>query len=358
MSESRTSEHGEVPVADPDRRFYAFVVDRALAWTFDAVAAWLICRAFVEPGHVVAGLVVSVGVGVLVGAVLAGVLGLTGTSPGLALTGLRVVRDQTGAPLGLGPALLRQGVLGVAGVPTLGLGAACLAWTALADPSGHRRGWHDRLARSVVVDVRPAPVAEPEPDLGPRHVVNLTAMRLVPAPAGPPAPPPPPLEPPRHAAPTPDPPPAPAEPRRRLGYPLLPQPRAGEQPAGAHAARGVPAEEPAPIAPRWRLRFDTGESFVVEGLVLVGRRPEARNGEDVAHLVPLRSEDMSLSKTHAQLQPAADGALVVTDRGSTNGSFLVRQGVPRGLPPGRGATLVHGDHVRFGDREMTVLREP
>ena len=121
--------------------------------------------------------------------------------------------------------------------------------------------------------------------------------------------------------------------------------RPTEQPTGAHAA------------PRWRLRFDTGESLVVEGLVLIGRRPEGRTGEDVAHLVPLVSEDMSLSKTHAQVQVAADGALVVTDRGSTNGSFLVRQGVPRGLPAGRGATLVDGDHVRLGDREMTVVRE-
>ena len=53
------------------------------------------------------------------------------------------------------------------------------------------------------------------------------------------------------------------------------------------------------------------------------------------HLVELPSADMSLSKTHAQFQIAADGALVVMDRGSTNGSFLVRQGVPRGLPAGR-----------------------
>lgn len=115
---------------------------------------------------------------------------------------------------------------------------------------------------------------------------------------------------------------------------------------GAHAARSP-----------WRVRFDTGESFLVEGLALVGRRPEGRDGEQVRHLVELPSTDMSLSKTHAQFQIAADGALVVMDRGSTNGSFLVRQGVPRGLPAGRAATLVDGDHVRFGDREMTVVRE-
>ncbi len=92
----------------------------------------------------------------------------------------------------------------------------------------------------------------------------------------------------------------------------------------------------------------------MEGLALVGRRPEGRPGEAVRHLVPLRSTDMSVSKTHAQFQVVPDGALVVMDRGSTNGSVLVRHGVARALSPGRPTTLVEGDRVRFGDREMVV----
>jgi pSer/pThr/pTyr-binding forkhead associated (FHA) protein len=52
-----------------------------------------------------------------------------------------------------------------------------------------------------------------------------------------------------------------------------------------------------------------------------------------------------------------DGALVVMDRGSTNGSILIRSGVTMRLTGGRPATLRHGDRVRFGDREMTVARE-
>ena len=107
----------------------------------------------------------------------------------------------------------------------------------------------------------------------------------------------------------------------------------------------------------WRVSFDTGESFVVEGLALVGRRPEARSGEPVQHLVPLRSTDMSLSKTHAQFQVVPDGALVVMDRGSTNGSVVVRRGVSKPLTAGRPATLLDGDTVRFGDRSMKVSRE-
>ena len=114
-----------------------------------------------------------------------------------------------------------------------------------------------------------------------------------------------------------------------------------------------------PVAGRatWRVTFDTGESFVVEGLALVGRRPEARGGEAVRHLVPLRSSDMSLSKTHAQFQVVPDGVLVVMDRGSTNGSVVIRRGVSKELTPGRPATLLDGDTVRFGDRSMKVNRE-
>jgi pSer/pThr/pTyr-binding forkhead associated (FHA) protein len=72
--------------------------------------------------------------------------------------------------------------------------------------------------------------------------------------------------------------------------------------------------------------------------------------------VALPSADRSVSAIHAQVVVAPDGALVVTDRHSTNGTTLVRQGLPRTLTPGRGATLVAGDVVHFGDRTMTVVR--
>jgi uncharacterized RDD family membrane protein YckC len=341
----------------------------------------VVFQLLIEPGDVWAGIAAIVGVVVLVGVVFSVVLGLTGTSPGMGIAAIRVVREGSGTPIGVRDALLRQLILGVAALPTLGLGVATLAWTAVMDAGGRRRGWHDQVAHAVVVDVRPVVEEPPEEDAGPRHVVNLTALRLVPAPApvsvNAPAPArrptsPPPVGPPqtqpepsrRHAAVATAPAPAqasvpvptaapPTPPRQQLGYPLVPEPRPDAEPpasaGGTHAARVAPTQ--------WRVSFDTGESFRVEGLALVGRRPEGRNGEQVRHLVELASSDMSLSKTHAQFQVAADGALVVMDRGSTNGSFLVRQGVPRGLPAGKAATLVDGDHVRFGDREMTVVRE-
>ena len=96
---------------------------------------------------------------------------------------------------------------------------------------------------------------------------------------------------------------------------------------------------------------------MVAGLTLVGRRPEARPGEPVHRLLRIGSQDLSVSKTHAQFQVVPDGALVVMDRGSTNGSVLLRGGVPRSLDAGAPATLRDGDRVRFGDREMRVARE-
>jgi uncharacterized RDD family membrane protein YckC len=296
------------PAADPDRRFYAFVLDRLLAWSVFGLAVWAAYAVLIPRGGVGAGALLVVGTVLVVVAVHVVLLGRSGTSPGKAALGLRVVDAETGGPIGAVPALQRTLILGVATLLTFGLGAATLAWTAVMDPGGKRRGWHDRVAGSVVVDVRPvpeAPAAEEEP---PRQVVNLTAMRLAPPAATPPE--------------------APVVRNRKI-----------------------------PPMGRWRVSFDSGESFVVEGLAVVGRRPEPRPGVEVRHVVPLPSEDMSLSKTHAQFQVAPDGVLVVMDRGSTNGSVLIRGGVPKDLPAGRPTTLLPGDEVAFGDRRMTVDRE-
>ncbi len=351
------------PSAGLDRRFYAFAVDRLAAWPLIGAGVYAAYRLFLADGEVWPGVAVIVGVVALVGLVFAVVLGTMGSSPGKAAMGLRLVSAGEGRLIGVSRALLRTLVVGAAALPTFGLGLASLAWTALMDPRRQRRGWHDHLTHSIVVDIRP--VAEQPVELAdaPRQVVNLTAMRLAPAP------PPPTLTPPRRiptqvAAPGPPP----------QNRPLAPPPtaRPAMPPPGLVPPPGrplaPPADDPdrtvvrgAPPRPAvtavWRLTFDDGQSFVLEGPALVGRRPEGRPGEPVRHLVPLTSSDMSVSKTHAQLQVAPDGALVVMDRGSTNGSVLVRSGVTRELPPGKPTTLLPGDEVRFGDRSMTAVRE-
>lgn len=378
-TEELTTEH---LVAGPDRRFYAFVLDRLLAWGLYAGAAWAAYSYLIEPGQPWGGVAVIAGTVLLVGVLAALTVGLWGVTPGKAVVGLRVLSAEDARPIGLKLALLRTLVLGVAILPTVGFGAAALAWTAMMDPTGWRRGWHDLRARSVVVDIRPVPAVDDPEVEAPRQVVNLTAMRLVPASPTPPrripsrgprpaAPPPGPESEPPAAAPT-------VTPRQGLGWPLVgeapdasaPGPPSGPPPTvlgprptappsaplQSERTRPRPAEDPA--LARWQVSFDTGEQFEVRGLTLVGRRPEARAGEPVKRLVTLPSDDMSLSKTHAQFQVVPDGALVVMDRGSTNGSILVRAGVSKRLTGGKPATLRDGDRVRFGDREMSVVRLP
>ena len=87
-------------------------------------------------------------------------LGIWGVSAGKALLGLRVLSLDDGRPVGLPRALLRTVLLGLATLPTFGFGLAALAWTAITDPGGSRRGWHDLQQRSLVVDVRPPPRVE------------------------------------------------------------------------------------------------------------------------------------------------------------------------------------------------------
>ncbi|WP_084254923.1 RDD family protein [Nocardioides sp. J54] len=393
------------PPAVLDRRFSAFVLDRVVTWSLAGAggyAVWALLDTTVTTA-----LLAVVACDVLLGVVLAVLVGTTGLTPGKAAVGLRVVRRSTGRPIGVPAALGRYAVLGLATLPTLGIGLATLAWTAAADPGHRRRGLHDRIGDAVVVDVRPVPDVVEEDDPGPaQQIVNLTALRLMPDPPSQhpaPAPPvvatrsgtvptPPPAWPPSvpSAAPAPAPPappappvrsPQPEEPPTREVPVLVPAmaatatvpPRVAPPPAPAPAPVPLAPIEPAgeqtrvrpdpadtttqPATARWRVAFDTGESFVVEGLALVGRRPEPRSGEQVRHVVPLRSADMSLSKTHAQFQVAPDGALVVMDRGSTNGSYVVRRGLSKALSAGRPSTLLAGDEVRFGDRTMTVERE-
>jgi hypothetical protein len=308
----------DVRAGDPDRRFYAFAVDRLIAWGIDVTVAVVATRSLVSHGHPVVGSLVIMAVVPLVGLVFAVLLGTTGTTPGCSLLGLRLVHSVTGEPIGVGRAILRTFVLALATLP-FGFGLAALAWTALVDATGLRRGWHDHLVSSILVDVRPVPVVEEGRDPGAGQVVNLTALRLAPS--------------------------------RRAQVPVARTPV--RRPVRARPAVAVARS---PVA--WELAFDSGQRVVVDTLVLIGHRPEAGPGEQGALLVALPSADGSVARTHAQVVVAADGALVVTDRGSTLGSTLVRRGLPRPLTPGRPTTLLEGDSVTLGDRTLTVHRLP
>ncbi len=336
--------------ADLERRLHAYALDRVAGWGLPlGVAAALVARGAATWLVVLTPLLLGA-VLVVLGATL---LSTRGATPGMALLGLRV--ETPGGALTLPDAVRRQAVLALAGLPTFGLGLATLAWTAAADVSGRRRGWHDELVGTVVVDARPVPEVVVGPER-PQPIVNLTAMRLVPPEPTPASVPPDVPVSPTPAAPFPatgEPTPAPT--------PEFPAPAPGRRraaaPAATRAPEPVPPRRAARPETRWLATADTGETVLVRGLTLLGRGPQPREGESVADLVALSSTDMSVSKTHAQLQLSDDGSLVVMDRGSTNGSVLIRQGVPRHLSPGRPVTLLDGDVLRLGDRVLEISGE-
>ena len=349
--------------ADLERRLHAYALDRVLGWGLPVGLAWLLVASDQAAWFVLSAPLALAVVLVAGGAAL---LAARGATPGMAALGLRV--EPVDGALSFAAAVRRQAVLALAGLPTFGLGLATLAWTAAADRSGRRRGWHDEVAGTQVVDVRPVAAPETAPER-PQPIVNLTAMRLVPPEPAPATP--------RPATGTPDgqsgapvrpeapeAPQAPARPdgpapgRRRADVPpatrgpaIPPAIPPAIRPATPPTAAPPP---PAVATPRWRATADTGERVVVRGVTLLGRGPQARPGEQVADLVALASPDMSVSKTHAQLSLGEDGSLVVMDRGSTNGSVLIRQGVPRHLSPGRPVTLLEGDVLRLGDRVLEI----
>lgn len=166
---------------------------------------------------------------------------------------------------------------------------------------------------------------------------------------------------------------------------FAPQPVAPEPPASAAAsaqaappasapvvapASAPPASAPAvptssePVPPaqdhpassvRAVVVLDTGERVDVRGATLFGRAPAPVAGEGAVQLIQVADDTRSVSKTHLAILPARRGVIVL-DRGSTNGSSLVRGGVETPLPAGEPAALQAGDLVRFGDRTMTVER--
>lgn len=216
-------------------------------------------------------------------------------------------------------------------------------WYADATPAAG----NPALATPALPDPTRATPALPDPArANPAVATPAVALPAVAAPAVAPPPGTDPAGPARTAA---GPPLSPSAPEVRAAAPTVAG-AAADAPATPPAGSGG---TPAPLR-RVRLVFDTGEAFPVVGRGLVGRHPSAAS-RDVRHVVQVSDPARSVSKTHLEFG-VEDGRLWVVDRGSTNGSVLLRpDGTRRRLVPGVRTVVAVGAVVEFGDRRFEVL---
>jgi uncharacterized RDD family membrane protein YckC len=148
----------------------------------------------------------------------------------------------------------------------------------------------------------------------------------------------------------------------------LPQPpqspHSGASPARddrpAYAAPAA-AEQPI-VAPRspyvqdWSILLDDGRRIAVEGLVLLGRNPQPKAGEEDAQLIKIADETRTVSKSHLAVGVDADGIYIV-DRGSTNGSTVsTTNGMSSRCRAGEMVRVGDGAIVSIGDHWLEITR--
>ncbi len=137
-------------------------------------------------------------------------------------------------------------------------------------------------------------------------------------------------------------PPVAQQPSPPLTHP--PSPPVAQQPSAA-------PRQPAQLTVR--LTLDSGEEYVLSGPTLFGRSPEGNASYDAAQHKAVPDQTRTVSKTHFALRPLAEG-IEVRDLGSTNGTYILREGVERQVASGTSLAAVPGDVVRFGDRMIRI----
>ncbi|GHD08044.1 RDD family protein [Zhihengliuella salsuginis] len=299
--------------------------------------------------------------------------------------------DEDGFAPGWGRVIVRRLLVGVAGIVPV-VGPVLMVVSNLWDANHQRQGWHDKVARTLVMDVGAGrdPLTTgglfgPEA-FAPTHVPSMPAAQAaehgtdaaftgvinsVPGQPGAPQPAAPaPVDPPQPvaesqpvAAPQAAPEPAPAvpAPEEPVAEPRATEPAAAQSPLPA-GPEAHPDDELGHTqfrevaATRARLVFDDGQTHVLDESLLIGRNPSAVDGETVDDLLSLADIGRSMSKTHLLVQASTSG-IWVTDRNSTNGSSVTdAAGNSRDLVPGQPVQASMGETVYMGDRYFKVER--
>ncbi|WP_186759289.1 RDD family protein [Arthrobacter alpinus] len=293
-----------------------------------------------------------------------------GKTPGNVMLGLRTTNIEGGPP-GLLAIFLRTVIIALGSVVPY-VGSVLLVVSNAWDTNGKRQGWHDKVANTLVWNVKAG--RDPLETGGlagrvsfapaPMPAISHVNSPLAQAPQAQMSPANPPLAqmpqaPQQFAPPAVD---TFAPPARQ---PAAPGPLAAPGPVpGAAVPQPMPADQddlgetrvrPAATS-GLRLTFDDGRTETVATVALLGRNPAGYDGEMIERLVSVQDSSRSVSKTHLHLQVAPEG-LWVTDRNSTNGSAITHPpGLKSPLPGGVPQLADIGDTVHFGDRSFLVGR--
>lgn len=401
--------HPSSPIAPVSKRVIAYIIDMLIPAALITVGVVImgimgVAAAAAGDAGAAAGALVVGGIFYLAalawGVIYIVMLGGKG-SVGMRAQRIRLVREDTGAPLGFGYALLRYIVFALTASVIVGY------FSPLFDKSGRLQGWHDRVAKSIMIN---ASAANQGSDAA-SAAVNAPPLPPMPAPAhsfAAPTPPAPPVPvPPAPSFPSDpafqsDPGAAPEEtvvahrpsaPASGAGHdggviafvPGITQetssapvaaktstPERAEVPVAPSAsvttAESAPSGAQRPVSdfdaddediestrisvPGHRLVFtwDDGTRTEVSRRTIFGRNPAAETG---AATVSVRDETLSLSKTHFEAAAEAVGGWVL-DRHSTNGMTIIRGGERISCPAGQKVRVRLGDAIEIGDRIVTI----
>ncbi|HCS62033.1 MAG TPA: hypothetical protein DIW46_11690, partial [Microbacterium sp.] len=156
-------------VAPTSRRAVAYIIDAVIAGGLGVVLGIILSISVAMAGLEGALGVLAIG-GPLIWLVMLGwfvvyTLMQSGKgSIGMRAQGLRLAQETTGAPLGFWKTLLRNVVFGASAAIVVGY------FTPLFDGSGRFQGWHDKVAKSVMLDARTSPLAPEAPRTRPTQI--------------------------------------------------------------------------------------------------------------------------------------------------------------------------------------------
>lgn len=303
---------------------------------------------------------------------------LAAAGPGMRVMGLQLVGLSDGRPLGWRRALLR----GVLLTLISGTGVILIIMVVMLLSQQRRQGWPDLVVDSVVIEERPvAPPREGESRSIGEWLRNLTGGRKKSSPpaateAGPSdeTPESKPVE--TQQQPTPEPAAEPApqpaadgartvlvEEPEPTAEPAAADPKPAESKGAESAPEPAPAEAAAPTtaapttaAEGWYAVLDGDREIAITGLVLFGRNPQARPGEE-PQVIKVVDAERTVSKTHLALALDAQGVLV-SDRGSTNGSAVTDPDGSYELLTADTPVRIPGEGyvVSFGKHHLRIVR--